>query len=135
TSGSALINQMLDDRRTVPRLRPHNAAVSPAVEAIVRRCLEFDPAQRYPSARDLKDDIERHLADLPLRHTPEPSLRERAAKWGRRHPRLTSTAGVGTLAAAALLALGVALGVAVHDVRQHRAADALRDFDAAEKRA
>jgi serine/threonine protein kinase len=71
---------MAADRREAPRLRPWNRNVSPAVESIVRRCLDPDPAKRYQSAHELLEDLERHGADRPLRHAPEPSLAERAAK-------------------------------------------------------
>jgi eukaryotic-like serine/threonine-protein kinase len=131
-SGEPVIDQMRADRATPPLVRPFNSAVSPAVEAIVRRCLEPDPANRYPSARDLKDDLERQLANLPLRHTPEPSRRERWSKFVRRHPRLTSATSVAAVAAAVLVVGGVALNAVVGEVRQRRAADALRVFDAAE---
>src|SRR5207248_9847878 len=81
-----------------PWVRPWNRAVSPAAESIVRHCLHPDPAQRYQSAAALKEDLERHLANLPLRHAPEPSLRERLRKWRRRHPYLASSATLGTAA-------------------------------------
>ena len=49
---------MLEDRRQQPpRLTPLNPAVTPAAEAIVRRCLQSDPARRYSSARELAEDI------------------------------------------------------------------------------
>lgn len=83
--------------------RPH---VSPALEAIVRMCLEPDPARRYPSARELHDDLRRQRDDRPLAHAPNPSRRERAAKWVRRHPRLASGYAVGAVAVALLLAVG-----------------------------
>jgi serine/threonine protein kinase/Tfp pilus assembly protein PilF len=96
--------QMIAERRQPPpALRCWNPAVTPAVEAIVRRCLESDPARRYQTARQLNEDLERHRANLPLRHTPEPSLRERARKWLRRHPRLTSTTTVAVAAAVLVL--------------------------------
>jgi serine/threonine protein kinase/Flp pilus assembly protein TadD len=101
------VTRMLADRRLgPPDPRCANADVSPAVAAIVRRCLEADPARRYQSARQLVEDIECHLADLPLRHAPEPSLRERGRKWLRRHPRLASGYVVAAVAAALLVALG-----------------------------
>ena len=50
--------------------------MTPAVEAIVRRCLEPRPGRRYQSARELHEDLERHLDHRPLLHTPEPSWRE-----------------------------------------------------------
>src|SRR5262249_18440519 len=95
---------VLDRRQAPPRLGVLNPAVTPAVEAIVRRCLAPEPTERYPSARALQEDLERHLADLPLRHTPEPSRRERPRRWVRRHPRLTSSTTVGVIAAGILLA-------------------------------
>ena len=100
-----LIGMIGDRNRTPPSLRHWNKAISPAADAIVRRCLEADPADRYQTAQDLQEDLERHLASLPLRHSREPSIRERTRKWVRRHPRLTSTTAI-TIAAAGLIGVG-----------------------------
>ncbi len=101
--------RMLKDRLgPPPRLRDRNRLVSPAVEAIVRRCLEPDPARRYQSARELREDLERQLAHLPLRYTREPSARERFAKWRRRHPYLASTASLTAVAVLLFAGLGTA---------------------------
>jgi tetratricopeptide (TPR) repeat protein len=89
-------------------LRNLNRDVSPAVEAMVQRCLQADPARRYPSARELYEDLRCHLNDEPLRHTPNPSWRERVYKWARRHPRLVSSTSVAALAGVLLLFLGMA---------------------------
>jgi serine/threonine protein kinase/Tfp pilus assembly protein PilF len=95
---------MVAERRLSPCVRTVNRALSPAVAAIVGRCLTADPARRYQTARELQEDLRRQRQHLPLRYTPEPSLRERSAKWVRRHPRLTSTTSVAPM-------LGVLLGV------------------------
>jgi serine/threonine protein kinase/Tfp pilus assembly protein PilF len=101
-----LLPKMIQERQgPPPSLRRWNRAISPAAEAIIRRCLEPNPADRYPSAQDLKEDLERQLKSLPLRHTPEPSLRERASKFVRRHPRLTSMTTLGCVAAVLLIGL------------------------------
>ncbi|MBA4062965.1 MAG: hypothetical protein C0501_04515 [Isosphaera sp.] len=124
-----ILPQMVADRRAgPPPLRPQNRAVTPAVEAIVRRCLRPDPADRYPSARALREDIERHLADRPLRHTPEPSLRERARKFARRNPRLTSS-GM-NLGLATVLILGLVGGLFSQrdQLRRREAADGWARF-------
>jgi len=57
-----VLAKMIPERQAPPPMvRRHNRAVSPAVEAIVRKCLEPDPARRYQHARDLKEDLERQL--------------------------------------------------------------------------
>jgi serine/threonine protein kinase/tetratricopeptide (TPR) repeat protein len=127
--GSADVGKMLFDRAgSPPRLRAINPAVSPAAEAIVRRCLETNPAYRYQSARELQEDIERHLTHLPLMHTPEPSIRERLRKWAVRHPRLTSGTSVAVLAAAGLIAVGAAAWGLHREVQRRDAVDQLGLF-------
>ncbi|MBM3983432.1 MAG: serine/threonine protein kinase, partial [Planctomycetes bacterium] len=86
-----------------PPLRDKCPDATPAVEAIVRKLLAPDPADRYQCADDLSEDVQRHLADRPLKHARETSARERFAKWRRRNPRL---AGRALLAGAVLLAGG-----------------------------
>ena len=103
-----ILGDMIADRAgPPPELRRWNPAVSPAVESIIGHCLEPDPDRRYQTARQLQEDLDRQLKDLPLRYAPEPSLCERARKWARRHPRLTSATGVAGVAAILLLVLGV----------------------------
>ncbi len=99
----AAITMMLADRRKAPPSpREHNPAVSPAADAIVRKCLEADPARRYASAADLREDIRRQLEDRPLLHAAEPWGREAMAKWWRRSPVLRGrlVAGAAVLFAA-----------------------------------
>lgn len=79
--------------------------ISPAVASILSTAIAPDPARRYPSAATLHDDLERQLADRPLAFAPERSLRERFAKWRRRHPRLSSWFTVTALAAVLVLAV------------------------------
>src|SRR2546423_6451800 len=88
---------------------------------MVRRCLDPAPRRRYQSARELQDDLQRQLDRLPLKHTPEPSLRERARKWLHRHPRLP----LKLLAGGTLLLLGPALWVRLRSVLPARTATAL----------
>jgi len=80
---------------------------------MVRKCLEPDPSRRYQSAADLRDDLERHRSDRPLKHVRVPSMRERLNKWSRRHPRLSSNL---SLVTAALLVIGLlSTGIYVRD--------------------
>jgi len=103
---TAVVESMAQDREVLPPpLRTWNRAVTPAIESIVRRCLEPEPQRRYQGARELQEDLQSHLESLPLRHAGEPSLRERARKWTSRHPRLASLGTVGLLATALLASL------------------------------
>ncbi|MFO0954123.1 MAG: protein kinase [Isosphaeraceae bacterium] len=117
-----VLPKMLADREgPPPDPRRLNPSVSPATAAIVRHCLESDPARRYPSARALQEDLRRQLDDLPLKHAAEPSLRERVGKWARRHPRLTSSTTVGLVAGLLLIGLAAAF---VARQRRYQEADA-----------
>jgi serine/threonine protein kinase/Flp pilus assembly protein TadD len=91
-------------RKGPPSARERNPAVTPAVEAILRKLLAPDPADRYQSAAELRADLDAQLADRPLAFAPDRSAVERFRKWRRRNP--------GTLARmAAAVVVGLALGV------------------------
>ncbi len=97
------LTDMVDLRRAgAPSPRRWNRAVSPALDDVVRKLLQYDPANRYQSAQDLATDLRRHAENLPLKFAANRSLGERAAKWRRRHPRLL----IRSLLAAAVVAGG-----------------------------
>jgi serine/threonine protein kinase/Tfp pilus assembly protein PilF len=64
-----------------PSPRAVNPQVPAAVASIIAKCLAPDPADRYQTAADLIDDLDRQLARRPLLHAPNPSRRELAVKW------------------------------------------------------
>jgi eukaryotic-like serine/threonine-protein kinase len=111
-----VLPRMLEDRQgPPPRLRCWNQAISPAAESIIRHCLEADPDKRYQSAHELREDLDRHRADLPLKFAPEPSFKERSRKWMRRHPRLASLSSMTVLAS--VLVCSVISWCLVHNYR------------------
>jgi len=78
--------------------------VTPGVRAILAKCLEPEPARRYTTAAELREDLNRQRNNRSLRYARERSVRESARKWMRRHPRLSSG---GSVAALALIAIGL----------------------------
>jgi serine/threonine-protein kinase len=77
-----VLHQILTEPVPQPRaLRPE---VPPELDGIVVKCLEKDPADRYPTAAALADDLDRFLAGrVPL--APVLTRRRRVARWAARH--------------------------------------------------
>jgi serine/threonine-protein kinase len=86
-----------------PRPRAINREIPRDLETIVLKAIEHEPARRYQDAEDLAADLERFLADRPIRARPVGAL-ERAAKWARRKPAVAGLLG----AFAGALVVGVA---------------------------
>lgn len=109
---NALIRQIAEDDPAPPRELDH--AVPPELETIVLKALRKDPADRYGTAQELADDLQRHLDGRPiLARRPTPAERLRA--WSRRHPSI-----VGAMAVALVL-LSVASLVSAALVRREQA--------------
>ncbi len=121
------LQQLIESRRQLPpSVRSLNPRVSPAFAAIIQKCLQPDPADRYQSTAHLAEDLQRDLESLPLRYTAEPSLRYRAQKWCRRHPKITLAGAIVTIGLAVIAVLGMALAsagqrIARIDLAQQRA--------------
>lgn len=86
-----------------PPVRQLNPRVPHGVAALIAKCLAPRAADRYRSADQLLDDLDRQIARRPLRHAPNPSHRERAANLLYRN-RLAVAAGLVLLAAAGAFA-------------------------------
>lgn len=98
TTGAETPEALASRRGTTPeRLR---AALGGDLDTIVAKALKKDPAERYPSALALADDLRRYLNHEPVAARPD-TLSYRAARFVRRH-RLT--VGLAALAFLALLA-------------------------------
>jgi serine/threonine protein kinase/Flp pilus assembly protein TadD len=124
-----IVNRMIQDRRQgAPGLRRLNRAIPPAVEAIVRRCLEVDPEKRYQTARQLQEDLQRQLEQKPLRHAANPSLWERCQKFRKRHPRLTSVTSVAAVFCLLIAGMAVAYGAHEEQLRRLEAKETLSRF-------
>jgi len=107
----------LDGARTTTITR-----IEREVDWIVMRCLEKDPARRYPTAVALAQEIERHLDGLPVEAAP-PSTWYRVRKLARRH-RAAVLAGAGMTAALTVGLVGTLAGMSRAKVEAARARDA-----------
>ena len=88
---------------------PRPRAVAPAVpadlETVCLKCLERDPARRYPRAADLADELERWQRGEPVAARPVGGL-ARIGRWCRRQPVIASLC-VGLAASVVLGLAGV----------------------------
>ena len=102
------INQVIDaiPRGEFPRPRLLKPGIPPALEAICLKAMAVNPDDRYRSAKELADEVERFLADEKVRAYVEPRW-ERLSRWTRRHRGTTVGFGLG-LIVVALVALGSA---------------------------
>ncbi len=121
-----LLRQIADDEPRPPRsLHP---TVPRELETVVLKALAKEPAERYPTARALADDLQRFLDNRPVL-ARRPTAAERLRKLVRRHPSLVA-AGVIVLA---LIAAGSSLSaLLIHGeqertrAEQHNAEEAYR---------
>jgi WD40 repeat protein/serine/threonine protein kinase len=93
------------------RPRQLNRAIPPELETIVLKALEKNPAERYATAKEMADDLERFLKDEPIR-ARRPSLLQRLRKWSRRHRSVVLSAVVATAAVAVIAIAALAISVA-----------------------
>jgi serine/threonine protein kinase len=83
-----------------PRPRRLKPNVPKDLETICLKCLEKDPDQRYPAAKELADDLRRYVNRFAIR-AKRPGPLTRLKKWVKRNPALSVSALVILLAAGA----------------------------------
>jgi tetratricopeptide (TPR) repeat protein len=99
--------------------RKLDKAIPAELETVALKCLAKNPAERYATAGELAADLRRWLADQPIKAKP-PSLRERAAKWARRH--VAAVWAAAAALAATVAALAAVTLVVWHQGREVRSA-------------
>jgi serine/threonine protein kinase len=97
-----LFNQISFEAVRSPRSA--NPAVPHELETILLKAMEKDPVDRFASAGEFADDLQRFLNDEPIQ-ARRPSLMARSVRWARRHVAwfvsLTLVFGVAAVAALA----------------------------------
>jgi eukaryotic-like serine/threonine-protein kinase len=118
TSLETLLQVMHVEPLPPRRLQPK---VPPDLETITLKCLEKEPARRYPTALELARDLERFLAGEPIAARP-PSAFDQWKKFARNHKGLVGGV-IATLLAlvAGLIATGI---FAASEAEQRIQADA-----------
>ena len=108
-----------------PSPRQIAPSIGRALEAVCLKAMALKPDDRYETPRALADDIERWLADEPVKAHPEQKL-ERMGRWLRQHRTWTHAA------VAALMGISVAamIGVIVVDRARRREADVRKEAQA-----
>ena len=103
---AASVLETLDQVRTLDPVPPRQLepAVPRDLETICLKCLEKDPARRYPSADDLAEDIGRFLRGEPVSARPV-GLARRTWKWACRRPTTAALLAACAIALAALAAV------------------------------
>jgi serine/threonine protein kinase len=84
-----------------------NKAVPTELETIVLKAMAKSPEERYATAQELADDLERYIKDEPIR-ARRPTVVQRVKKWTRRHLPVVWTAGLSLVAMLVLAVLGLA---------------------------
>jgi serine/threonine protein kinase/streptogramin lyase len=98
-------------------VRAQDRAIPAELETIVLKAMEKNPTDRYTTAKELAEDLERYLKDEPIR-ARRPTLWQQTKKWCRRQRTLVWSMAASfvlvLLTAATALALGL---IAVEEER------------------
>jgi serine/threonine-protein kinase len=100
------------------------------LEAICLHAMAREPQERYLSAHAMAEDVERYLADEPVRAYQEP-WHLRIARWMRKHRALVYSAAAVLIVTAVALTLGVVLLGAANRREQAQRELAERHFELA----
>ncbi len=98
------MSQVVNDEPPPPRSL--NASAPLDLESICLKCLEKDPARRYPTARELEADLGRFLDGEPVQAKPASAFRKTVG-WFRRHRWVLSAAVSALILTLAGLAYGL----------------------------
>ncbi len=114
----ALLHRILNDEPCPPRSL--DRAIPIELETIVLKAVSKNPADRYKTALEMADDLQRFLDNKPIL-ARRPTVFDRVRKWSRRHPSMV-------VASVLLLVFSIA-GLVVNNYllaqEQHRTQQAL----------
>ena len=100
----SLLHQVLQEDPPAPRKL--NKAVPVELETIICKAISKSPFDRYSTAQQFADDLQRFLSHQPIL-AQRPTLVTHARKWARRHPT--------ALACTLLVLLAMSVGLFIHN--------------------
>ena len=106
-----------------PPARRFNPAIPVELETIVAKAMSKAPEERYRTAQELADDLQRWLDDKPILARPLTSL-QKFRKWSRRHLSFV----IGLAVTLILLTAGVVVWSILYAVQQKHFADQQSQF-------
>jgi WD40 repeat protein/serine/threonine protein kinase len=71
-------------------LRQVNRAISADLETVIHKAISREPADRYSTAQEFADDLQRYLNSEPV-HARRPSVAARLSKWSQRNRTLVAS--------------------------------------------
>ena len=74
----------------IPTPREKDASIPKLLEQIVLKAMQFEPSDRYISARELAEDIKRYVSDEPV-HAYQESGLEKFKRWVKKNRTLVGT--------------------------------------------
>ncbi len=126
----ALLRQILHESPRSPRLIDRSVPME--LETITLKAVGKTPAERYTTARDMADDLQRFLENRPIR-ARRPTMWELAAKWARRHRAVVSAAVIALVLIVAVLSVATVITARAYDRERARAAEAAEQYARAER--
>jgi eukaryotic-like serine/threonine-protein kinase len=103
---SEIIRKVCQELPTPPR--QILASIPPGLEGVCMKALRKSSSERYTTAAELAQEVQRYLADEPVRAYAEPWT-SRLLRWGRRHKTAVSAAAALLVTATVALAVSTVL--------------------------
>ncbi len=123
----ALLRKVMEEEPVLPRRRRNG--IPRDLETICRKSIAKDPSERYQSAGEFRDDLQRFLRDEPI-VARRATWMEQSVRWCRRYPVVTGLLAALLIAVSCLAVLSSRLVSANSNlqVAVDRAADARRQL-------
>jgi serine/threonine protein kinase len=117
----SLLQQIMNEEPRPPR--SIDRSIPPELETIVLKAVRKAPAERYATAHELADDLQRFLEDRPIQ-ARRPSLLDKATKWTRRHKGVVASAVAALVLSVLGLATATVLTARAYDRERQKAMEA-----------